>query len=173
MTDQFLPFGSAAYFVFFALLLFSRGMDLLSTWVATPSLTLEGNPIAKRMGWRGGIFFSFAFSAVVAFWPLPAIMISVMSMLVAARNFQSAWMMRSMGEDDYAIFIHQRLKTTSPALFVWCIAGQTALTGLIGLGLMFSTDQRSIAFAIGAGICTYAFAVLYFSLLSIWRIRRA
>ena len=173
MTDQFLPFGSRAYFVFFALLLFSRGMDLLSTRVATPTLALEGNPLAKRMGWRGGIFFSFGFSAVVALWPLPAIMISVMSLLVAARNFQSAWMMRSMGEDEYSIFIHERLKTTPVALFIWCIVGQTALIGMVGMAVMLFSDQRSIPFAVGAGICTYAFAALYFSLLSIWRIRRA
>jgi hypothetical protein len=173
MTDQFLPFGSWAYFMFFALLLFSRGMDLLSTRIATPNMVLEGNPLARRMGWRGGIIFSFSFSAVVAFWPLPAIMISVMSLLVAARNFQSAWMMRSMGEADYSNFIHERLKTTPPALFVWCIVGQTVLTGMVGLALMLLTGERSIPFAIGAGICTYAFAVLYFSLLSIWRIRRA
>ena len=29
-------------------------MDFLSTWVATPNLVLEGNPIAKKLGWRWG-----------------------------------------------------------------------------------------------------------------------
>ena len=32
----------------------ARGMDFLSTWVATPNLVLEGNPIAKKLGWKMG-----------------------------------------------------------------------------------------------------------------------
>ena len=49
--DDFIPFDSQEYFMLLALLLFARGMDFLSTWVATPHLVLEGNPIAK---WLGG-----------------------------------------------------------------------------------------------------------------------
>ena len=173
MTDQFLRFGSAPYFVYLALMLFSRGMDFFSTWVATPNLALEGNPFAKWMGWRGGIIFNVLFCALVSVWPLPAIMVSAMSLLVAARNFQSAWMMRSMGEDAYSVFIHQRLMTAHPGLFVSCIGAQSFLTGLVGVGIMCVTDERSIAFAIGAGIASYAVAVLFFSVLSIWRLRRA
>lgn len=173
MTDQILPLGSTAYFVYLAVLLFSRGSDFFSTWVATPNLALEGNPLAKWMGWRGGIIFNIFFCAAIAVWPLPAIMVSAMSMLVAARNFQSAWMMRSMGEDLYSMFIHERMKTTRPGLFVFSIASQSLLTAIVGFGVMMFSHERSIPFAIGAGICAYAFAVLYFSLLSIWRIRRA
>jgi hypothetical protein len=172
MTDELLPFGSAVYFGYLALMLFSRGMDFFSTWVATPNLALEGNPLAKWMGWRGGIIFNLVFCGVVSIWPLPAIMVSAMSLLVAARNFQNAWMMRSMGEEAYSVFIHQRLMTTRPGLFVFCIAAQSILTGIVGIGVMVVTHERSIAFAIGAGIVSYAVAVFYFSLLSIWRLRR-
>jgi len=52
--DQSLPFASREYFIFLAVLAFSRGMDFLSTWVATPHLALEGNPIAKWLGWKWG-----------------------------------------------------------------------------------------------------------------------
>lgn len=173
MTDQILPFGSGLYFGYLALMLFSRGADFFSTWVATPNLALEGNPVAKWMGWRGGIIFNLVFCTVVSLWPLPAIMVSAMSLLVAARNFQSAWMMRSMGEAAYSVFIHERLMTAHPALFVLCIGAQSFLTGIVGAGVMAVTDERSIAFAIGAGIASYAVAVLFFSVLSIWRLRRA
>ncbi len=45
--DDTIPFGSPAYLLMLVLLVFARGMDFLSTWVATPNLVLEGNPITK------------------------------------------------------------------------------------------------------------------------------
>ncbi len=53
--EDFIPFGSAAYFVLLGILVFARGMDFLSTWIATPNLVLEANPIAKRLGWKLGL----------------------------------------------------------------------------------------------------------------------
>ncbi len=103
MMDDFIPFASRNYCLTLALLLVSRGMDVLSTWVATPNLVLEGNPIAKKLGWRWGLPINFALCLTLAFWPLPAIVISTTSVLVAARNFQSAWLMRSLGEEPIAI----------------------------------------------------------------------
>ena len=86
-----------------ALLVFARGMDFLSTWIATPNLVLEGNPIAKKLGWRWGLLLNVVLVLALALWPLSAIVISTTSVLVAARNFQSAWLMRSLGEDATAI----------------------------------------------------------------------
>jgi len=86
--DDFLPFPSRDYFLMLFLLLVARGMDVLSTWVATPNLLLEGNPIAKKLGWRGvgrlGMtdWLAVVGSAVGAFalWSLrtyPAVAISI------------------------------------------------------------------------------------------------
>src|SRR5213078_1182824 len=96
--DDAIPFGSRWYFLMLALLIFARGMDILSTWIATPNLVLEGNPVAKILGWRWGLPINVGICLILAFWPLPAIVLSTTSLLVAARNFQSAWLMRSMGE---------------------------------------------------------------------------
>jgi hypothetical protein len=171
MNDQFLELGSGAYWGMFAMMFFARGMDFLSTWVATPKLVLEGNPIAKRLGWRGGAIVNVIFCAATAVWPFPAIMVSVMSIMVAARNFQSAWMMRSMGEAGYAMWIHERMITAPPALFAGCIIAQSGLTALVGGGLMLSARINSIPFAIGAGIAGYAAAVFIFSFFALWRSR--
>src|SRR5437867_664940 len=100
--DDTVPFGSREYLLMLVLLVFARGMDFLSTWIATPNLVLEGNPIAKKLGWRGGVIVNAIICAVFALWPLPAIVIITTSLLVAARNFQSAWLMRSLGEVSYS-----------------------------------------------------------------------
>src|SRR5213595_3770945 len=126
--DDFVSFGSRAYALLFLMLLVSRGMDILSTWVATPNLVLEGNPIAKKLGWRWGLPINFGFALILAFWPLPAIVISTTSVLVAARNFQSAWLMRSLGEQAYRDWHLERIQETSITLYLFCLFGQTVLT---------------------------------------------
>lgn len=52
--DDPVSFGSREYLLMCALLVFSRGMDFLSTWIATPNLVLEGNPLAKNSAGAGG-----------------------------------------------------------------------------------------------------------------------
>ena len=32
-------------------MVFARGMDFLSTWLVTPTLALEANPLMRRMRW--------------------------------------------------------------------------------------------------------------------------
>src|SRR6202142_1535209 len=99
MMDTMAAFASRDYCLLLLLLVFARGMDFLSTWIATPNLALEGNPIAKKLGWKWGLLLNLVLVVVLALWPLSAIVVATASVLVAARNFQSAWLMRSLGEE--------------------------------------------------------------------------
>ncbi|HVU26936.1 MAG TPA: hypothetical protein VHG71_04280 [Verrucomicrobiae bacterium] len=171
--DETIPFASRAYFVFLALLIFSRGMDFLSTWVATPNLALEGNPIAKKLGWKWGVVLNVILVVALALWPLSAIIIATASVLVAARNFQSAWLMRSLGEDIYRKWHVRRIQETPVALYLFCLAGNTLLTAGVGATLIWFSHWRLVPFAIGMGMVTYAIAVVFYSLLAFWRIHRA
>ena len=137
--EELVPFGSRTYVLMFVLLLVSRGMDFLSTWVATPNMVLEGNPIAKKLGWRWGIPLNVAMCFGFALWPLPAIVISTTSVLVAARNFQSAWLMRSLGEHHYREWHVERVQETSIGLYLFCLFAQTAL--IAGVGLFASPNH--------------------------------
>ena len=170
--DEFVPFVSRGYSLMFLLLVLSRGMDFLSTWVATPNLVLEGNPLAKKLGWRWGIPVNLALCLAFAFWPLPAIVISTTSALVAARNFQSAWLMRSLGEQLYRDWHVERIRETSVTLYLFCLFAQTALTAGVGLAVVYFGKQEPILMAIGLGIVAYAVAVAFYTLLGIFRMRR-
>lgn len=172
MIDEPLPFFSASYLLMLCALFFSRSMDFLSTWVATPNLVLEGNPIAKRMGWKFGGFVNLALCFTFAFLPLIAIIISTTSLLVAARNFQQAWLMRSLGEEAYRSWYLQRFYETHLPLFLFCLFAQTALTGLVGAAVVYFS-KGDVSMSIGFGIVAYAITVLFYTLLSVWRLRRA
>ncbi len=172
--DDTAPFASRDYFLLLLLLVFARGMDFLSTWIATPNLVLEGNPIAKKLGWRWGLLLNVVLVGVLALWPLSAIVVATASVLVAARNFQSAWLMHSLGEENYRRWHVERVQETRITLYLFCLAGNTLLTAGIGAALIYSSHLRlRLPFAIGMGMVAYAVAVAFYTLLAIWRIRRA
>ena len=173
--DDFVQFGTRTHALLFLMLLVARGMDFLSTWVATPNMVLEGNPIAKKLGWRWGIPVNLALCFFFAFWPLPAIVISTTSVLVAARNFQSAWLMRSLGEQLYRDWHVERVQETSITLYLFCLFAQTALIAGVGAAIIYFSnwEREPVLLAIGMGIIAYAAAVALFTMLSIWRLRRA
>ncbi len=175
MMDDLVPFASRTYGLLLLLLLVARGLDFLSTWVATPNLVLEGNPIARKLGWKWGLPLNLVLCFGLAFWPLPAIVISTTSVLVAARNFQSAWLMRSLGEQHYRDWHVERVQETSATLYLSCLFAQTALTAGVGAAVIyFSNWQRDLVpLAIGMGIIFYALAVAFYTLLGIWRLRRS
>ncbi len=175
MTDDVVPFGSRNYFLLLALLLFARGMDFLSTWVATPNLVLEGNPIAKRLGWRWGGLLNLAICVLFGAWPLPAVVLSTTSVLVAARNFQSAWLMRSLGEHGYREWYIERVRETTITLYLFCLFAQTALTAGVGGAVVYlgNATGQLLLLGIGFGIVFYAVAVVVFTLLARWNLRQA
>jgi hypothetical protein len=170
--DDLVPFASAEYFSWLGVLAFARGMDFLSTWVATPNMVLEGNPIAKKLGWRWGIMVNLALCLGFALWPLPAITISTTSLFVAARNFQSAWLMRSMGEESYRDWHVRRIQETRVMTYLLCLAGNTFLVGGVGLAVMWFSEMKLVLFGIGLGIVAYSIAVVVYTLLALWKIRR-
>jgi hypothetical protein len=93
--------------------------------------------------------------------------------LVAARNFQSAWLMRSLGEENYRRWHVGRVQETRITVYLFCLAGNTLLTAGVGTALIYFSNQRLAPFAIGTGMVAYALAVAFYTLLAVWRIRRA
>ncbi|MSU63506.1 MAG: hypothetical protein EXS31_14105 [Pedosphaera sp.] len=172
MDEQLQP-GSAGYFVLLGLLIFGRGMDFLSTWIATPNLILEANPVARWLGWKGGLVLNLVVCALFAAWPLPALIIVTTSILVAARNLQNAWIMRTMGEIGYRDWIVAHVRETRVSLYLTCLLLQTGLIASVGAGLIYFSQWLLVPFAVGLGMTAYAGAVLFYTLLSLWRIRRS
>ena len=48
-------------------LVMTRMADLGSTWVATPRLELEANPVARYLGWKAGIGVNLILCLVLPF----------------------------------------------------------------------------------------------------------
>ncbi len=170
--DETVPFLSREYYLFLGLLLFGRGIDFLSTWIATPHMVLEGNPVARKLGWKWGTVVNLALCLSFALFPLPAVIIATTSLLVAAHNFDGAWLMHTMGEENYRAWISRQHMSTRPSLYLFCLLSKTALWGAVGLALLLFGNGRLASTGIGFGMLGYAGAVLVYSTLSVWRLRR-
>jgi hypothetical protein len=92
---------------------------------------------------------------------------------VAARNFQSAWLMRSLGEEGYRDWHIERIQETRVTLYLFCLAGNTLLTAGVGAAVIYFSDLAVVPASIGIGIIGYAGAVAFYTLLGVWRLRRA
>jgi hypothetical protein len=171
-SSEFVPVGTMAWWRFTALILFGRACDLGSTYLATPRLRLEGNPLARRLGWRGGILFSLAAALIFGGWPLIAISITTTSMLVAARNLQHAWVMRSLGEERYQDWFCERVWESPRGLVIGCHWGEALLSGLPGLALVVWGEDTRVSLGIGLGMTVYGLAVAIFSTWILWGLGR-
>lgn len=167
--DDLISFASREYWVFLALLLFGRAMDFFSTWVATPQLVLEGNPIARWLGWKWGIPLNLVLCAGFATSPLIAVILTTTSVLVAARNFQGAWLMRALGEHEYRFFMSDQMHRVGRRGFLFCNYAQALLSASVGAALVMFGDDLLVPVGVGLGLIAYGFAVAFFSTLSVWR----
>jgi len=94
------------------------------------------------------------------------------SMLVAARNFKSAWLMRSLGEEGYSMLVGEALLRSGWRTYMISLFGEAGLVGLLGVGVAFTSEWPSVALAVGVGMIAYAVAVVFYSLLAFWWSRR-
>jgi hypothetical protein len=172
MLDRFVTFGSPAWWLFFGLVGLGRAADLFSTWLATPNLALEANPVARRLGWRGGLAVNLGLALAFGCWPMLAISLATTSALVAARNLQQAWLMRTMGENWYRLWFAERIAESPRALVFGCHWGEALLVAAVGTGLMLFSGWRLVPFSVGLGLTAYGVAVAFFTTLSLWRLRR-
>jgi hypothetical protein len=166
-------FGSPEYLVLLMVVLFGRGMDMLSTWIATPTLELEANPLARWLGWRAGVVVNLVVSSCVALLPLAAISIATTSVMVASRNLQSAWLTRVLGEHQYRQWISERYREGRRGVFFICLVLHSALVGIVGGALMVFSRLQLVPFAVGFGILTYACAIAVFTGFAMHRAAQA
>jgi hypothetical protein len=86
------------------LLLLSRIGDIGSTYLITPTLKLEANPIVRRLKWRFAI--ATLLMAAVPYYSLPAgVTLLITSLLVCASNCSRIWIARTLGEAEYHLFL--------------------------------------------------------------------
>lgn len=153
-------------------LLLARFGDLASTYLATPTLRLEANPLARKFGWP------FAWlTLLVCFVPyyntsLAVIAITV-SLFATASNLSRAWIIRALGEAEYLNVLQRAAAASRPReaiAFILASSGAFALAGVVLLVISGGPGEWPFWFAVG--IIAYAYAMAMFGVVFVRRLYR-
>ena len=149
----------------------SRIADVWTTWLVTPTLRLEANPIARRLGW-GFALLTILVGFAPYLWPPLGIIVFTASFMVAASNASKIVMARALGEKELAELTHRILLNTPPwpgLLFLVMPAFFVAALG--GSFLLFYSWEPAWGYYFGIGMFAYAFAIMVWYPLRYLRVR--
>jgi len=152
MTESTLELSLAA------LILVGRVGDILSTWIVTPTLVLEANPLARRLGWKFAL--ATLLTALIPFYHTGiGLVCVVVSFLVTWNNLSRAWIVRAIGEHEYLAILRAAAQRSPRWIAHACIWGSAAAMGLMGAILyFFASGLESWAGWFALGMLTFAVA---------------
>ena len=141
------------------LILVSRLGDIISTYLITPTLKLEANPIVKKLGWRFALLTMLV--CIVPYYHTGgAVIVLVPSLLITSSNISKYWAVKTIGEEEYLkrLLIFASKSKLSHALFsILAASFFVILTGLVLLLLCPDSGEWGYWFA--NGIIAYGFIV--------------
>ena len=130
-----------------AAMIFARGMDFLSTWLVTPTLKLEANPLARRVGLVRMALLNLPLLGLPFLHHGLSITFVVTSLLVAGTNLTHGALARGMGEK-------RQLQSQMQAL------RRIGLTGALAMntsGSLVVCSAGGFLMALGGGEESYPF----------------
>ncbi len=153
------------------LILLSRIGDIGTTYLVTPTLALEANPIARTLGWPFA-FLTLAVCAVPYFSVQAAVMLLVPCLMVSAANASKIWVVRTMGERQYRAMLlslaaRSRLSHALAGLLVSILF--IVLLGCV-IWFLYPDPAEDLAFWFGAGIVAYGLVLAFHGTLSFIRL---
>lgn len=143
-----------------ALVLLSRLGDVVSTRLASPTLELEANALARRLGWPF-ILLTLLVCLVPYVSTGAALTVLVPSLLVTASNVSRLWVMRTLGETAYRDLVLAWLRQARPRAVYGGVLTAAACTLLCGAVLLFfyPDPETDWGFWFALGLMTYALAM--------------
>jgi hypothetical protein len=157
------------------LILLARLGDIGSTYLITPTLKLEANPIVKRLGWWFAV--ATVLVCLVPYYSTAlAIIVLVPSLMVSASNTAKIWFARAIGEHEYNELLLRAARKSKLSHALATVMAAAIFTGLIGLILLLLSPDpsRDWGYWFAYGFLAYAFVIgLYGSLYFVRLFRKA
>jgi hypothetical protein len=145
------------HFIAFVALL-GRLADVLSTRVVSPRLTLEANPVVRRVGWVGA--WATLLPALVAYVNAPmGVVIAVTSFLVAASNLFRGWVVRFLGESEVDALLIAAVRKGRLGTGIGFVCSAGACAAAAGALTMVLSGPTEWGYYSGFGIVVYGAAM--------------
>lgn len=161
------------------LILLGRLGDIISTWLVTPKLELEANPLVRRLGWRFAVLTVLICLVPYVIHPLLAIILVPPFLMISGSNIGKIWVVRALGEKK---MLEQSVEAARHSTFgkaATCAlfsGGFFILTGLVLVYFVRLEDPRStvswMAEYFGYGIATFGLAISLHGTIHLRRIFR-
>ena len=156
-----------------ALIFLSRLGDIGSTYLITPKLKLEADPIVRKLGWWFAV--GTLFVCLIPYYSTAlAIIVLVPSLMVSAANASKIWFARAYGESGYIELLLRvaRRSRLSHALAPTIVAAIfSAFIGLVLL-LLSPDPTRDWGYWFALGFLAYAFIIGFYGSLFFVRLFR-
>jgi len=170
--NDFLRQGHNLEHVLALLILVARVGDIGSTYLATPTLKLETNPVARRLKWPMGLL-SLGLCLTPYYNTALAVMVLVPSLLVSASNLSRGWVAHAVGEEEMLAFLQRAVGHISRGKALAFTLGAGAFIVLAGgVLLVLSGGQQSWAYWFAWGMLLYGVVIGLYSSLFVLRLHR-
>jgi hypothetical protein len=153
------------------LLLFSRIGDVVSTRLATPTLRLETNAIARRLGWP----FAAAtlLVALVPYYSPPmGVALLAASLLVTGSNLSRGWVAHVLGEADFEEILLRAARRGRRRVVLGFVLAGAAHVMFAGLLLMWLSGSVGWSYWFGMGMLGYGLVMSVHGSLFVLRLFR-
>ena len=170
--DDFLSRGQNFEHLLALLILLGRGGDIGSTYLASPTLRLETNPVIRRFRWPLAIL-SLALCLLPYYNTALAVMVLAPSLLVSGSNLSRGWVAHAVGEEELLAFLRAAARRISLGKALGFAGGGGAFVALAGgVLLLLSGGEREWAFWFASGVIVYGVAIGVYGSLFLLRLRR-
>jgi len=154
--------------------LISRLGDIGTTYLVSPTLRVEANPIARRFGWK--YIFATALIALIPYRSIHGgVLVLTASFLIAASNASEAMLARFMGEHNYAALNREAIQKMPVPLGLLLICSPAIFLMMLGLMMLLLLPESSNrwGFDTAEGTVTAAAAILIFYPIRFFSERRS
>ena len=137
-------------------------------------MTLEANPIMRRLGWRFALL-TLLICLVPYISTDMGVMVLVPFLLISASNTSRIWFIRTYGELAYRDLLNQLAKKSKLSHAIAGIMVSASFTSLAGFVLLFLAPDpsRDWGFWVALGIIVYAFVIALYGSLYMRRLFKA
>jgi len=176
--QQGIDWGSLRH-VLCGLILLGRLGDIISTWMITPRLDLEANPLVRRLGWRFAVLTVLICLVPYVVHPLLAVILVPPFLMISGSNISKIWVVRALGEKQVLQHSIETARNSTFPRATTCAMLSGAFFILTGLVLVYlvrletpRTQVSVIAEYYGYGIGAFGLAISLHGTLHLRRIFR-